>query len=560
MLQRWQEGCYTQVVIKTILKNGSKIFSRRQSGIFSAAAILAATFGFSAILGVLRDRLLYARFYACCSAQLDAYNGAFRIPDIIFRLLVVGALSAAFIPVFSEQLLRNQEEAYKIASAAINILFLIALPLVILAAIFSYPLSSLIASGFNPDQIYLMSRLTRIMLFSQLFFLQSSFLTGILQSHQRFLLPALAPIVYNLGIIAGIQFLSSRFGIFGPAIGVVVGAACHFIIQLPLVIHLGFKYFPLVSFRLRGVKKILRLMFPRALALGLGEIESTVVLFLASALPTGSLSLFYLGQHLTQFFSRIFGTTIGQASLPVLSKEAGNGNLKPFGEILFNSLSQALYLAIPTTLILLVLRIPIVRLAYGAEKFPWRATVITGKAVAFFTPTVITSTIVSILVRGFYALQDTKTPLIISFISLMISIFAALLTIFRFNLGIHGLILAIVLGSISQALMLIFLLLRKIKARGDLKLSILKMFASGLFAGLTTWLLMKGLDFYVFDSTRMVGLLGLTGISLIGGLSVYLIFTLIFNLKEARAIFGLIKLLVVWPKSSSPLVELPPLD
>ena len=548
------------MVIKTILKNGSKIFSRRQSSIFSAATTLAAAFGLSAVLGILRDRLLYARFYACCPAQLDAYNGAFRIPDIIFRLLVVGALSAAFIPVFSEQLLRNKKEAYKTASAVINILLLIALPLVVLAAIFSYPLSFLVASGFSPEQIYLMSQLTRIMLFSQLFFLLSSFLTGILQSHQRFLLPALAPIVYNLGIIAGIQFLSPRLGIFGPAIGVVVGAACHFVIQLPLVIYLGFEYSPLASFQLQGVKKILRLMFPRTLALGLGEIEATVALFLASTLPAGSLSLFYLGQHLTQFFSRIFGTTIGQASLPVLSKEASNSNLKLFDKILFGSLLQALYLAIPTTLILLVLRIPIVRLAYGAEKFPWRATVITGKMVAFFAPAVITNTIVSILVRGFYALQDTKTPLIVSFVSLIISVFTALLAIFRFNLGIQGLILAIVLGGISQALMLMFLLLGRVKMKSDLKLPVLKMFASGLFAGLVAWLLMKGLDFYIFDSTRMVGLLGLTGISLIGAVSVYLIFTLIFNLKEARAVFSLIKQLVTWPKSAPPLVELPPLD
>ena len=105
--------CYTRLMFRALLKNGSKIFSRRQSNIFSAAAILAFAFSVSAILGIFRDRLLYARFYSCCTSQLDAYNGAFRVPDIIFRLLVVGALSAAFIPVFSEQLAKNKKEAFQ---------------------------------------------------------------------------------------------------------------------------------------------------------------------------------------------------------------------------------------------------------------------------------------------------------------------------------------------------------------------------------------------------------------------------------------------------------------
>ena len=237
-------------MIKAILKNGSRLLSRRQSSIFSAATILAATFSVSAILGILRDRLLYARFYACCASQLDAYNGAFRIPDIIFRLLVTGALSAAFIPVFSEQLARNKKEAYRTASSVINILFLVLLVLVALVIIFSYPLSALITSGFTQEQVVLMSQLTRVMVFAQLFFLLSNFLTGVLQSYQRFLLPALAPVAYNLGIIFGIQVLAPYWGIFGPALGVVIGAGLHFFIQLPLVLALGFDYLPIASFRL----------------------------------------------------------------------------------------------------------------------------------------------------------------------------------------------------------------------------------------------------------------------------------------------------------------------
>lgn len=550
-------------MIGAILKNGSQLLSRRQSTIFSAATILAITFSISAVLGILRDRLLYARFYACCALQLDAYNGAFRIPDIIFRLLVTGAISAAFIPVFSEQLARNKKQAYRTASSVINILFLTLLGLIALVSLFSYPLSALIAAGFSQKQVILMSRLTRLMVFAQLFFLLSNFLTGVLQSNQRFLLPALAPLAYNLGIIFGIQILTPSWGIFGPALGVIIGASLHFFIQLPLVLALGFNYFPIISFRLVGVKKILRLMLPRTISLGLREIGVTAILFLASTLPTGSLSLFYLGQRLTQFLSRLFGVTIGQASLPILSREAGKRRFDLFRKTLFDSLLQAVYLALPAAAILLVLRVSIVRLAYGAEKFPWRATIITGRVVAFFTPVVFINTVIDILIRGFYALQDTKTPLIISFFSLIINVFAAFLAIFYFRLGVAGLALAIVLAGLIQAVMLANLLLRKIRAKeiiSSLLLPILKMIFSSLIAAIVVWLLLRGLDRYVFDTSRTIGLLVLTIINVSAGLLCYLFITLLFGLSQAKAVLGLIQRVVDWFKFALPLIELPPVE
>ncbi len=548
--------------IKAIFENGSRIFSRRQSSIFSAAAILAVAFGISALLGIFRDRLLYAKFYACCADQLDAYNAAFRLPDIIFRLLVTGALSAAFIPVFSEQISKSKEKAYRMVSSVINILFLAFLSLSIIVIVFAYPLSRLIASGFSGDQILLMSLITRIMVSAQIFFLLSSFLTGILQTYQRFLIPALAPVVYNLGIILGIQLLAPRWGIFGPAIGVVIGSALHFLIQLPLVLSLGFRYSFSFSFRLLGVRKILRLMPPRTLALGLSEIEATLSLFLASSLPTGSLSLFYLGQRLTQFFSRIFGVTIGQACLPVLSKEASKHRLDRFRKTLLGSLLQALYLAFPAASIFLILRVPIVRLAYGSKDFPWQATIATGRIVACFAPLVIFNVINDILIRGFHALQDTKTPLLASFISLISVLAAALFAIFKLGLGIHGLAVAITLAGLIRALVLAVLLIKKAEIRDlatDFFSPILKMFFSSIVLVLTSWILLRTLDRYVFDTTRIAGLIGLAGISFVVGVFVYFVFTLALSLKEAQVILKLMRRIVVWPESAPQLTELPPL-
>lgn len=522
---------------------------------------MAFTFTISAFLGIFRDRLLYAKFYACCAGQLDAYNAAFRVPDIVFRLLVIGALSAAFIPVFSEQLEKNKKEAFEMASSVINILMVVFLFLSALIAIFAYPISKMIVPGFTPEQILLMSQLTRFMVLAQVFFLFSNFSTGILQTYQRFLLPALSPIVYNFGIIAGIHFLSPSYGVFGPAIGVVLGAALHFLVQIPLMISLGFKYSPIFSFKVTGVKKILTLMLPRTLSLGLDEVESTVALFLASNLTTGALSLYYLGQRLSQFFSRVFGLTIGQASLPVLSKEAGNGRLEMFTKILVNSLLQAAYLSFWAAAIFLVLRIPIVRLAYGASKFPWKATLVTGRVVAFFAPLVIFGSLNGILIRGFYALQDTKTPLLISFFSLLINVVASVVLVFRFNLGVYGLALASSISGLFQSILLIFKIIKKIKlddAISVIFLPLTKMVIAGLMAMTAMWSLLKVFDVYIFDTSRIIGLILVTVVSFLGGTGIYFLTSLILKIKQANSFLNLAKKLTSLPKLNTPLVELPP--
>jgi len=205
-----------------------------QKGILSAAGVLMAAVFFSRILGLLRDRFLAGAFFnPATSWQLDVYFAAFRLPDMIFQLLVVGALSAAFIPVFSQYLFTKKAEAWHIASSVITAGLVLFFLLASVLAIFSLPLSRLIAPSFSTAQLQLMSNLTRVLIIAQVFFLVSNFLTGILQSHHYFLVPALAPIAYNLGIIFGIVFLSPVFGIYGPALGVIIGAFLHFLVQVP---------------------------------------------------------------------------------------------------------------------------------------------------------------------------------------------------------------------------------------------------------------------------------------------------------------------------------------
>jgi len=547
-------------MIKDIFKNGSKIFSKRQSSIFSAAAILGFAFSASAFLGILRDRLLYAKFFACCPGQLDAYNAAFRIPDIVFQLLVLGALSAAFIPVFGEELDKNEEEAYITASSVLNLLFVVFLVLGSVIIVFSKPLSALVAIGFTAQQTSLMSQLMKIIVASQMFFLFSNFLTSILQTNQRFLVPALAPMIYNVGIILGIQILSPVLGIWGPTLGVLLGAVLHFLIQLPLVIKLGFRYFPVIDLNLSGVKKILALMPPRTIALAIKELQATIILIIGSSLTVGYLSLFYLGQRLTSFFSRVFGVTIGQASLPVLSKEASRKKMSKYKETLFSSFLQAIFLALPTAAIFLILRIPLVRLAYGAKEFPWKATLVTGQVIAFLVPLVVSGTINDILGRGFYAFQDTKTPLVVSWVSLVVFIIIAIGGSVFSQAGVIVLALATSISSVVQSLILMILLFKKIKIKrlDRITVPLFKMIISSVVSTICVWLLLRGLDLYVFDTTRISGLIGLTSISSFGGIIVYLSLGLAFQLQEARAIVKLAKSVLVWPRDILPIHELPP--
>lgn len=510
------------------------LLHHRQKSIFSATVVLAVTFLLSALLGFLRTRFLYSVFFKCCVLDLDAYNAAFRIPDLIFKLLVSGALSASFIPVFSSYLHKDKDQAYKMASSVINLLLILFTAISIIALIFVHPLSQLIAKGFSEYQIDLMSELTRVLLIAQIFFLISNFLTAILQVNQIFVVPALSPIIYNLFIILGIYTLAPSFGIYGVVYSVVVGAFFHMAIQIPLIKHLGFQYSRLASFKIPGVREIVRLMIPRTLSLGLAEIESTVTLFFASTLTAGSISLLNLALQLMYLPSRIFGTTIGQASLPVLSKNVAKNQLDLFRNTVRKTLLQSLYIAFPIAVLILVNRLPIVRLAFGTKQFPWTATLITAKALAYLTPAIVCQAVIQILVRSFYALHDTKTPLKISGISLFFNVLTSYLFVRFTNMGIAGLAISASIGNIIQCIGLFWLFVLRVDGQGwsQAYLNFNKIFISSVLCGLVSWLTIRCLDLFILDTSKTVNvLIVFISSTLIGTIS-FLIFTWLFHSPE----------------------------
>lgn len=531
-------------------KNGGSLFTRKQTNILSAASVLMAAVFISRVLGLVRDRLLAGAFFSGGKeAHLDVYFAAFRLPDMLFQLLVLGALSAAFIPVFSNYLESAKEKAWHIASSVISIALFVFLPLALGIFIFAKPLSKIIAPTFSYQELKLMTGLTRIMLLAQFFFILSNFLTGILQSYQRFLVPALAPIAYNLGIILGIVLLTPFLGIYGPTIGVVLGAMLHFLIQIPVILNLGFKFKPSFDFKNKGVQLIGKLMLPRTLSLAVSQIELTVAVFIATGLAAGSLSIFYFAQHLNALPVGLFGLTIGQAALPSLSKEA-NKSLENFKRLFLSSFKQILYLALPASVVLVVLRIPLVRIAFGAKNFPWEATLLTGKVVALFAISVFAQSAVQLLVRGFYALKNTRIPLFVGSLAVLVNVILSFLFVYGFGWGIGGLALAMSFASFTQAFLLFLILDKKVKdfEKKEYLPSILKMFIASGLTGVALWLPMRFLDKFVLNTARTFQLVILTIAATASGAIVYLGLSYILRIKELESYLRIIKRFGKWRK------------
>lgn len=515
-----------------------RLLNYRNSSVISAAFIIMTTYGLSSLLGVVRNRLLASNFFGSEVWKLDVYFASFTIPDAVFQLLVIGALSAAFIPVFSQYYKKSHKSGWELASTAIHLIILVFLSFSLAIFFLAKPLSQLIAPEYSPEQIALMTRLTRIMLLAQFFFAISSFLTGVLQSQQRFVVPAIAPVLYNLGIILGTVVLSPHLSIYGPAIGVVVGAFWHFLIQLPFVINLGFKYRPVLKLNHPGIKKIRRLMVPRALALATGQVENFLAVAITASLMVGSLTMFKFARQLYLLPITLFGVTFSQAAFPALADQSGKKGKKNFKKIFSQALRQVVFFSLPASIMLLVLRIPLVRIAFGAKSFPWPATILTGKVVAIFSFSIVTQAVSQLIIRAFYALHDTKTPFFVSLTTALLNVFFSWFLVFKLGMDVRGLALSATLSSFIHASLLLKVLYERLDGfdGGQLFNQLAQMFFSGFLTSIFLWAPMRIIDRFVIDTTRTLGLIILVLIVLFFGASAYIFCSWIFKVEELEVL------------------------
>jgi len=524
-------------MVKSILS----LLSTRQNNILTGASILMVAVFASKFLGLIRDRLLVHNFD---SSEAAVFLAAFRLPDLMFQLLIFGALSVAFIPVFTDYLHEKQEsEAFDFASNILNLSLLMFGVLSIVAYFFVSPLNSLLIPGFSGSQKALTDEMTRILMLSQIILIVGSFFIAISQAYQRFIIPALAPLFYNLGIIFGIAVLTKYFGIYGPAYGVVLGSVLHVLIQIPLVRSLGFKYKFSFDFANKGVREIFKLMSIRNIGLAVEQINDTVGIALASLVSYSSITLLTFAQHLQVVPIGLFGATIAQAALPVLSREQATKEGESFKITLLTTMHQILFLTLPATAMLIVLRIPIVRLVFGASQFNWVDTVLTGRTVAFLALGVTAQSIILLLVRGFYALKDTKTPVVVSIITVFINVVLSFWFIRILQLDVWSLGLSYAIASNVSLLLLIHFLGKKVGGFEEERLMkpALKMWLAAMVSAAALYIPMKLLDQLVFDTTRTINLIILTGIASILGLSIYIGLVWFMKVEEVYTFGRLLK-------------------
>src|SRR3989337_3214023 len=277
------------------LKNGASFFQRRQENVLSAAFVIAVAVAISRILGLVRYRLLAAHFGGDIQL-LDSFIAASILPEAIFEVLIFGSVALAFIPVFSQYVSRQKlKKAWQYSSEMITLGFVVFLVFMLVIILLADYIAPLLAPGLvsqDPATKIIIARLLRIMIFAQAFFVLSIFITGVLQSFQRFLVPALASVFYNVGIILSIIFLVPPLGIYAPAVGMIIGALLHLVVQLPLTLSLGFKFRFTLDIKRKDVLDTISLMWPRSLALLLTRISDIINIALASIAAIGSIVAF----------------------------------------------------------------------------------------------------------------------------------------------------------------------------------------------------------------------------------------------------------------------------
>jgi putative peptidoglycan lipid II flippase len=405
-----------------------------------AAALVMLFFVLSRVTGLAREMVIGAQFGT--SGELDTYLAAFRIPDLIFQLVAGGALGSAFIPTFAETLAQSgREAAWRLFSRALNLMVLLLVILAMLAALLAQPLVTyIIAPGFSPDQQAMTAGLMRWMLISTVIFGASGLIMGALNAVQHFALPAAAPVVYNGAIILGAWLLAPSLGIYGLVIGVVAGALGHFGVQLPALLAQRFRHRLELTWRDPGVQEVGRLMAPRVLGLFFVQLNFLVNTILASGLAEGSLAALNYAWLLMLLPQGIFAQAIATVAFPTFASQIARGETDSLTHTLNRTLSVVIFLTIPAAVLLYLLRVPVIQILFERGNFTAQSTQAVAYALQFYALGLVAHALVEIIVRVFYALHDTFTPVLIGVGAMILNIGLSLLWVNGLSYG--GLALA----------------------------------------------------------------------------------------------------------------------
>ena len=499
-------------------------------------------------------------------AELDAYVAANGLPELIYTLIAGGALAHAFIPVFSGLLARGDRDgAWRTATLVINCVFLVTLLLSLITFIAAPGLvAALVAPGFDATAQAQTVILMRILLLTTLIFSVSGICMGILQSHNHFLLPALAPVLYDVGILFGVLFLIPQFGVYGIAWGAVLGAALHLGIQVPGLIRFRARWWPLLDLADPQLRRILRLMLPRIAGLGVFSLNFIVMNNIASRLGPGSVSALSWGWRIMQIPQTLIGTAMGTVIFPTLAALSELGDDQGKRDAMSGALRFILIASIPSAVGLIFLGQPIVSLLERGA-FDASASNLVNATLRFFALGLVVHAVLEVVARSFYADKDTLTPLWAALGGAAINLIGAFLLsgvlladVFvtpgpllqfaqRVDLGVSGLALANSLATTFEVGLLLWVLRRRWQSINEdaLARTVLKTAAASLLMALAIVLLEPLLGAW-FKAPGLLASLGMVGAQVLFGGLVFFATTLALRMPEPRLLWQ------VWLTRRSP--------
>ncbi len=424
-----------------------------------AGLIVSGAFLVSRVLGWVRVVVIVNG--GLSGSELDTFFAAFRLPDLVFQLVAAGALSSAVIPIVSSLIATDETaRAWRVVSTIANLMLAALLVLAVIVFVAAPVIIPAITPGFSQEQWDRTVELTRIMILSPIFLAVGSLMTSVLNARGRFAAAAIAPIVYNLAIIGAAWLLVPVYGVTGLAVGVVLGAIGHVLVQIRPVRALGFHYDRNIDLSDPEAGKALRLMAPRALGLGVTQITFVVLTSLASTMVTGSVTAFNVAFTLLQIPIGLIGVPLGVVVLPSLSREAAVGHIDVFAGLVSRAIRLIVFVMIPITGISIVLRTEIVDLLFGYGQFDQTALDLTATTFAALLLGLTAHSLIAVLARAFYARQDTRTPVAAAILAVVVN--TSLAIVFAGPLGLPGLGLAIAIAAWLETIVLVILLKRSL--------------------------------------------------------------------------------------------------
>lgn len=526
--------------MEKFVSNTKKLIFYQQKDILSSAIVLSLMSLIARVFGLLRFRTLTLFFDG---KQIDYLLASFRIPDLVFEILITGVLSSAFIPLFIKYK-KDKERLNTNISSIINFIILALILFVIIVFFAATPIYRLlITPGFSPAEIAYVVKLSRILLLTQVPFLVVGYIiSGMAQANKIFIVTAVAQVLYGLGSILGTLLLSQTFGIMGPIIGVSIGSALLLAVQAPTLLAIDFHYV-LFARQKHVLQEFTRLFTPRVLSVIASQTDTTADLALSSFLIRGSYSAFNFAQRLQFFPVSFFGLAFGQAALPYLSELYNNAKMTEFKKIFVDSILQLFFTTVPIAFLFIFARTPITRIVFGGPKFSFEATSLTALSLSYFALSIPIHTSFYFISRAFYATYDSKTPFFISSFTTLLNITISLYFIFIAKLNVSYLALSFSIGITVNVILLLIFFYKKIGGYNVSRLlkNLFKIYTCGFLAAFITYPIMKILGLLIFDTTRSLSVLFLVMSTVLLYALSYLFFVWLFHVEE---IYLLGKLLI----------------